>query len=190
MDSEFMNQISELLALRGVHVLRFEFPYMAQRRQDGRKRPPNPQKQLLTCWREIYQAVRSYTSPELPLFIGGKSMGGRMASMVADELQVTGLVCLGYPFYAPGKPEKPRIAHLQPLLTPTLIVQGDRDALGARPFVESCELSKRIRLQWLPEGDHDFKPRKSSGLTQYDLLLAAAEGVANFLRETVSIAGE
>ncbi|VFT14068.1 putative hydrolase [Pseudomonas aeruginosa] len=122
MDSPFMERIAELLAAQGIAVARFEFPYMAQRREDGRKRPPNPQAQLLDCWRRVHAQVRE--TLDGPLALGGKSMGGRMASLLADELGADALVCLGYPFYAAGKPEKPRVAHLAGLRTPTLIVQG------------------------------------------------------------------
>ncbi|WP_346010050.1 alpha/beta family hydrolase, partial [Pseudomonas viridiflava] len=100
-----------------------------------------------------------------PLAIGGKSMGGRMASLLADELQVDALVCLGYPFYAAGKPEKPRVAHLADLRTATLIVQGERDALGNREAVEHYTLSSTIRLHWLPTANHDLKPLKAAGVT-------------------------
>jgi hypothetical protein len=82
MDSEFMTDMAARLAVRGINVMRFEFPYMAQRRLDGRKRPPNPQAQLLDCWRQVYAQVRPHVAGRLA--IGGKSMGGRMASLVAD----------------------------------------------------------------------------------------------------------
>ena len=110
MDSDFMNRMAEKLAARGLTVVRFEFDYMAARRQDGKKRPPNPQTKLLDCWRAVYAAVRHQVTG--PLAIGGKSMGGRMASLLADELDADGLVCLGYPFHAIGKADKPRTAHL------------------------------------------------------------------------------
>ncbi|CRO56251.1 Alpha/beta hydrolase family protein [Pseudomonas aeruginosa] len=137
MDSPFMERIAELLAAQGIAVARFEFPYMAQRREDGRKRPPNPQAQLLDCWRRVHAQVRE--TLDGPLALGGKSMGGRMASLLADELGADALVCLGYPFYAAGKPEKPRVAHLAGLRTPTLIVQGERDALGSYTHLRAHE---------------------------------------------------
>jgi predicted alpha/beta-hydrolase family hydrolase len=179
MDSEFMNQMAHKLAARGVAVLRFEFAYMAQRRLDGGKRPPNPKARLLECWREVYAQVRPLVSG--PLAIGGKSMGGRMASLLADELGADALVCLGYPFYAAGKPEKPRVEHLAELQTPTLIVQGERDALGNRPAVAGYALSKAIEVCWLAAGDHDLKPLKASGFSHEQHLDAAADRVAVFL---------
>lgn len=180
MDSEFMQQMAQLLAARGVAVLRFEFAYMAARRLDGKKRPPNPQVKLLEQWRELYRQVRQRVAG--PLAIGGKSMGGRMASLLADELGADALVCLGYPFYAVGKPEKPRVAHLAELRTPTLIIQGERDALGDRPAVAGYLLSEAIRLHWLTAADHDLKPLKSSGFSHAQHLQAAADAVAGFLR--------
>lgn len=163
MDSDFMNDIATRLAALGVGVLRFEFPYMAHRRIDGRRRPPNPQPKLLECWHGVYAAVRGGVSGRVA--IGGKSMGGRMASVIADDVEADGLFCLGYPFYAAGKPEKPRVAHLAELKTPTLIIQGERDALGNREAVEAYELSKAIDVHWVPTANHDLKPLKSSGLS-------------------------
>ena len=179
MDSPFMQAIAAALAARGVGVIRFEFPYMAQRRLTGGKRPPNPQQVLLECWQEVHAQVRPLVAGTLA--IGGKSMGGRMASLVADALGVDALVCLGYPFYAAGKPEKPRVAHLQTLRTPTLIVQGERDALGNRDTVEGYDLASTIQVHWLHSGDHDLKPLKKSGIRHDDHLNSAAACVAEFL---------
>ena len=179
MDSEWMTDMAERLAARGVSVLRFEFPYMAQRRLDGGKRPPNQLAKLLDCWRDVYNEVRQHVAG--PLAIGGKSMGGRMASLLADELGADALVCLGYPFYASGKPEKPRVAHLAELQTPSLIVQGERDALGNREAVETYTLAPSIDVFWLVSGDHDLKPLKASGFRHEHHLAAAADKVAGWL---------
>ena len=183
MDSVWMSEMAGRLAARGVSVLRFEFPYMAQRRLDGGKRPPNQQVKLLECWSEVYEEVRRHVAG--PLAIGGKSMGGRMASLLADALHADGLVCLGYPFYAVGKPEKPRVAHLADINTPTLIVQGERDALGNRETVEAYTLSPRIDVMWLVAGDHDLKPLKASGFTHEQHLDAAADHIASWLRSHI-----
>ncbi|WP_342741683.1 alpha/beta family hydrolase [Pseudomonas jinjuensis] len=183
MDSPFMEEMATLLAQRGVAVARFEFPYMAARRLDGRKRPPNPQAQLLECWREIYREVRETTDGALA--IGGKSMGGRMASLLADELGPAALVCLGYPFHAVGKPEKLRVAHLADMTTPTLIVQGERDPLGNAGEVAGYALSPAIELCWLPSGDHDLRPLKASGFTHQQHLASAADRIAAWLRESI-----
>ncbi|VVN36019.1 hypothetical protein PS645_05101 [Pseudomonas fluorescens] len=181
MDSAWMNDMTARLAAHGVNVVRFEFPYMAQRRVDGGRRPPNPAPKLLECWREVYAVVRRHVTG--PLAVGGKSMGGRMASLLADEWGADALVCLGYPFYAAGKPEKPRIEHLAGLKTPTLIVQGERDALGNRETVGAYELSGQIEVLWLAAGDHDLKPLKVSGFTHEQHLAAAAQAVARLLKQ-------
>jgi hypothetical protein len=115
--------------------------------------------------------------------LGGKSMGGRMASMVADELGVAGLVCLGYPFHAPGRPESPRIAHLQQLRTPALILQGTRDPFGSTEELAGYGLSPAIRVHWLEDGDHDFKPRKASGRTHRGNWDEALDAIGSFLSE-------
>ncbi|MBA1200951.1 alpha/beta hydrolase [Pseudomonas capeferrum] len=179
MDSDFMESMAQRLAKLGIGVVRFEFPYMAQRRSTGGRRPPNPQAVLLDSWRAVYRQVRPLVAGRLA--IGGKSMGGRMASLVADELGAQALVCLGYPFYAAGKPEKPRVEHLALLSTPSLVVQGERDALGNRETVQGYCLSPSIQLCWLQAADHDLKPLKASGHTHEEHLQTAAQRVAEFL---------
>jgi len=168
MDSAFMVAFAEGLVERGLRCVRFEFPYMHQRRDDGKKRPPNRAPVLLETWRTVIDHLGADN-----LVIGGKSMGGRMASMIAAELEdegapVKGCVCLGYPFHPPGKPEKAegRMAHLLELKTPTLILQGARDTFGTIEQVPGLPLSKAIKVQWLEDGDHGFKPRKKSGRTE------------------------
>jgi hypothetical protein len=118
--------------------------------------------------------------------IGGKSLGGRVASLVADRLfadrRISALVCLGYPFHPPGKPERLRTAHLAALVCPTLIIQGERDPFGAREEVESYALSAAIRIHWAADGDHDLGPRGGSGFTRRGNLEAAADAIADFAR--------
>ena len=179
MDSPFMEDMARRLGACGVAVVRFEFPYMAARRLDGRRRPPDPQARLLATWRTVHAQVRQQVTG--PLAIGGKSMGGRMASVLADELGADALVCLGYPFHPVGKPEKPRVEHLAQLRTPTLILQGERDTLGSREDVAGYRLSDAIRLEWLIAADHDLKPLKRSGFTQAQHLEHCAEAIAAFL---------
>jgi predicted alpha/beta-hydrolase family hydrolase len=175
MDTPFLNTMARGLAARGIRVRRFEFPYMAARRTEGRSRPPDREPVLLDAWR----AAVAETGREV--FIGGKSMGGRMASLVADELGVRGLVCLGYPFHPPGQPDKLRTRHLEGLRTPTLIVQGERDPFGTREDVARYTLSPAIAVEWLPDGDHSFKPRKASGATEAGNLARAVEVVGEFV---------
>jgi len=178
MDSAFMNTMAAGVAARGFRVVRFEFPYMAERRETGKKRPPNPARILLETWHTVIDHLGADK-----LVIGGKSMGGRMASMVADEAGVRGLVCLGYPFHPPGRPEKLRVEHLENLTTPSLFCQGTRDSLGNRDEVAGYALSPAIRLHWLEDGDHGLKPRKASGRTEDGNIAEAVDAVAAFMKE-------
>jgi predicted alpha/beta-hydrolase family hydrolase len=148
MDHPFMNALAAGIAAHDVEVVRFEFAYMAARRK-----APDRQPVLLDAWRAIVAERRD----DRRLFIGGKSMGGRMASMVADELGVDGLLCFGYPFHPPGKPQQLRVAHLATLVTPTLIVQGTRDAFGHREEVAQYVLSPKIEIRWLEREGHSMK---------------------------------
>ncbi|SHG13109.1 hypothetical protein SAMN04487965_3358 [Microbulbifer donghaiensis] len=185
MDSDFMQAIAAGLCENGVEVVRFEFPYMAQRRTGGSKRPPNRMPELLECFREQIERVCE-RGDGLPLFIGGKSMGGRAASLLAQEYAdrgvVAGLVCLGYPFHPRGKPDKLRTEHLLELSCPTLVVQGSRDPLGNAEEVAGYGLPESVQLVWLEDGDHDFKPRGVSGMTREQHWQAAVAAVAQFLR--------
>lgn len=182
MTSPFMEQFAALLVARGIAVSRFEFAYMAARRTGGTRRPP-PKAELLMG--EYEAAVSDLVRPaSARLIIGGKSMGGRVASMVADKLHaagaVGGLVCLGYPFHPPNKPDQLRTGHLTDLATPALFVQGERDPFGSRAEVEQLALSPRIRTHWAADGDHDLGPRGGKGLTRRGNLEMAADAVAQF----------
>lgn len=179
MDSPFMRIVAQEIAASGIRVARFEFPYMRRRRETGRRGAPDAPAVLLQSWRD---AIGELGSPDR-LIVGGKSMGGRIASLVADEAAVRGLVCLGYPFHPPGDPAKTRTRHLQALTTPTLIVQGERDSFGGREEVARYMLSREIRIEWIADGDHSFKPRKSSGRNEAENLRAAIELVVSFVRQ-------
>ncbi len=174
MDSPFMNSLADALAERGLSIARFEFPYMADRRVDGRKRPPNPMPRLMDAFREAAASIDG------PVVLAGKSMGGRVASMLGDEIGARAIVCFGYPFHPPRKPERTRIQHLQALATPTLVVQGTRDPFGKPGEVSGYALGEQVRVQWLESGDHDFKPLKASGLTQQMLIERAADAAVRF----------
>ncbi|SFP48287.1 alpha/beta family hydrolase [Tranquillimonas alkanivorans] len=183
MDSEWMEAVTAAFAAQGLAVARFEFGYMAARRAGGPKKPPPRAERLMDEYRAAVHAL----SAQKPLVIGGKSMGGRVASLVADDLhaagQVAGLLCLGYPFHPPGKPERLRTAHLETLATPALIAQGTRDPFGRREEIEGYALSDRIELCWLDDGDHDFKPRKASGHTLAGHVAALATRVAEWVAD-------
>jgi predicted alpha/beta-hydrolase family hydrolase len=151
---------------------------MARRREDGKPRPPDRESVLLQTWVTVIDALGAEH-----LVVGGKSLGGRMASMVVDEAQVRGLVCLGYPFHPPGRSERTRTSHLETLRTPTLIVQGARDPFGVESDTRTYNLSRSIELYWVGDGDHSYKPRKRSGRTLEQNLLEAAERVVRFLSD-------
>jgi predicted alpha/beta-hydrolase family hydrolase len=180
METPFMQSMVRLLAERAIATLRFEFGYMAARRQGGSRKPPPRAERLMDEYRAAVAGVPSGA----PLLIGGKSMGGRVASLVADELyaesRIAGLVCLGYPFHPPNRPEQLRTAHLVGLVCPALIVQGERDPFGPRLEVEAMRLSPEIRYHWAGDGDHDLGPRGGSGFTRKGNLAAAADAVAEF----------
>ncbi len=181
MDSPFLQTMASGLAALGWRVVRFEFPYMAKARQSGQRRAPDRQPVLLQSWRDQVAAAAS----QGPLFLGGKSMGGRMASLVLEEqaqaAAVLGCLCLGYPFHPPGKPESLRIAHLETLTQPVLVVQGERDSFGRRAEVEGYGLSSAVQVHWIPDGDHSFKPTKRSGLSESANLQEAIAAADQFM---------
>ena len=177
MDSPFMNRVAAGLASRGLSVARFEFPYMARRRTEGRRGAPDREPILRARWLEVIGRLGGGDR----VVVGGKSMGGRIASMIADEAGARGLVCLGYPFHPPGAPEKLRTAHLAGLRTRALIVQGTRDAFGTRDDVAGYALSPSIRVHWIEEGDHSFKPPAKSDRTEKQNVEEAIAAVAEFL---------
>lgn len=182
MDSSVMTEIATGIAQRGVEVLRFEFPYMAARRSEGKRRPLDRTERLLVCWDEI---IAHYAGDRLPLFIGGKSMGGRMATLWATEKgdgNCRGIVCFGYPFHPAGKPEKLRVEHLANCNIPLLIVQGERDPLGSREEVSTYGLTSGTHLYWLTAANHDLKPLRSSGFSHAQHIKAAADAAADFMR--------
>jgi predicted alpha/beta-hydrolase family hydrolase len=178
MNTLFLNEVARGLAAGGFRVARFEFPYMRARRQTGKKGgAPDREPILRNSWKEVVDELGGGRR----LVIGGKSMGGRIASMVADEVGARGLVCLGYPFHPPGRPEKLRTAHLETLTTPALIVQGTRDAFGTQEDVAGYRLSPAIRFVWLEDGDHSWKPRASSGRTEAQNMTEALTALRTFL---------
>ena len=191
MNSEFMRDMAIRIANYGIRVIRFNFPYMVKREEDGKKRPPDRAPKLVDAY------IKLIAQLGVECVVGGKSMGGRIASMVAndDEALITGdskithlvkgCVCLGYPFHPPGKPDTLRMNHLQLLQLPTLIAQGTRDALGSKEQVLGYELDKTLEFLWLEDGNHDLKPRIASGFTYDDHLEITAKAVADFVKSCV-----
>jgi predicted alpha/beta-hydrolase family hydrolase len=176
MDTPFMNRVAKGLGERGVRVIRFEFPYMRARREGKRSGAPDRQPVLLDSWRDAIGRA-GVARP----FIGGKSLGGRMASMVADESGAAGLICFGYPFHPPGKRDRLRVDHLRAMATPTLIIQGERDPFGTPEDVAEYALASVVRIEWVTDGDHSFKPRRASGSTENANINRAVELAAAFI---------
>lgn len=188
MNSEFMTQVAEGLGVKGIRVVRFNFPYMVKREEDGKRRPPDRAPKLLAA----YEAVIKHLA--CPVVVGGKSMGGRMSSLLLAEndlreksgyLPILGSACMGFPFHAPKKDPKDRLDHLKDLTQPLLIVQGTRDALGTKEEVEGYikegRLNSSIKLNWLEDGNHDLKPRIVSGFSHQQHIDSAIEQVAEFI---------
>lgn len=184
MDSPFMRQFVTALENHGVQTLSFDFAYMQRIRATGKKRPPPKMDVLveeLARWQSLIQAAVAG-----PLWLGGKSMGGRVASLLAADQPVDGLVIAGYPFHPPRRPEKLRLAHWPRVTCPALILQGERDPFGTRQevehYVEHDALPPCTRLAWLADGNHDFVPRRASGMNQQILIDEAARYAASFVR--------
>ena len=184
MDSSFMNEYAQGLAEKGVRVIRFEFPYMQERRLNGKKRPPNRQPELIACFNQVISEVDG------PCVLAGKSMGGRMASILASlegvSDNIKGVLALGYPFHPQGKPEKLRTEHFPDLKAPMLIMQGSRDALGSIELVETLPIPTNIEVHWLEDGNHDLKPRVKSGFTHEQHMRVAIESGAQFIKDCLA----
>lgn len=178
MDHEFMTAVASGLSQQGIQVARFNFPYMVKRAEDGKRRPPDRAPKLL----EAYQGVIAQLTDK-KVVIGGKSMGGRMASLLAEHPQVCAIACLGFPFHPPGKPEKFKGDHLASIEKPTLILQGERDTFGKREEFEGFTLSDKVDVEFIPDGDHSFKPRKRSGYTEQGNIDLTVEHLAAFIKK-------
>ena len=179
--SEYMQYFAQRLANQGIQVGRFNFPYMVKAIATQRRRPPDRAPELLAAWQEIIERVRARLASDQRLAIGGKSMGGRIASMSTHHDGVDALVCLGYPFHPPAKKDKLRIEHLADIKVPTIILQGERDNFGTREEVRGYRLPRKIKVRWLNDGDHSFKPRQRSGVTQTENWDTAIGSIIEFL---------
>ncbi|MDM7958270.1 MAG: alpha/beta hydrolase [Synechococcus sp. WH 8007] len=181
MDSDWMESVAGGLGACGIRVVRFEFPYMQRSRELGRRCGPDRLPKLLDAYRE--EVMREQRLDGVAnVFIGGKSLGGRVASLLIDALDdVQGCLCLGYPFHPPGKPESLRTDHLESMHSPCLILQGERDSFGRREEVERYSLAPSVELTWLASGDHSFKPTKASALSEADNLNTAIDHCQRFI---------
>ncbi len=182
MGTPFLETIARGVVKSGVRVVRFNFPYMEEMLRTGQKVPPNGRNILRKCFSDlIVHCIEREGVPAEKIIIGGKSTGARIASMVADNHKVAGVVCLGYPFHLPKKPEHLRIQALKKIQTPTLICQGERDPRGKRKEIRQLSLSKSCRIHWLVNGNSNFKPGKYSPWTQEQNMEDAIEAVNKFI---------
>lgn len=186
--ADFMETIAKGLALQGIRVARFNFPYMQQRVDNGTRRPPERAPKLIAQYQQLIASI------DQPMVIGGKSMGGRMASLVAsdpttDELSVNskikGIACLGFPFHPANKPESLRTEHFPLIKQAVFIAQDERDKLGTKEDVASYGLPDNIDWLWLEDGDHDLKPRVKSGFTHQAHLQKTIISMAEFIKKAL-----
>ncbi|MGB1242503.1 MAG: alpha/beta fold hydrolase [Chitinophagales bacterium] len=179
MTHSFMEQLAENLATQGIASLRYQFPYMER----GSKRPDSPKIVYPTILAAINKAQELV--PELPLYLGGKSFGGRMSSQLAamESLEgVKGLVFFGFPLHAIGKSGIKRAEHLKEVLQPMLFLQGTRDKLAEVELIEEvCKGLKTATLQFFEGADHSFKVLKRSGKTQEEVIVAMVERMKKWL---------
>ena len=175
-DSPFMKFFHEALPQRGMLSVQFNFEYM-----EKGKKIPDPQPKMQALYRQVVEEVAAAHGPG-KIIIGGKSMGGRVASYIAaDAPQVNGLVFLGYPLHPPGKQDRMRDAHLYDIQLPMLFLSGTRDTFAERPLLETVvnRLGDRATLIWTEGGDHSLKVGRKGANT----LEAAADQIEKWVRE-------
>jgi predicted alpha/beta-hydrolase family hydrolase len=184
-DAAFMTRMAEALAVEGIAVARFQFGYMARRAEGGKAAPPPAAERLVKEYRTALEAIAAAPEAVGPILAAGKSLGGRVAAMTANEPlgdRVAGVICLGYPFHPPGQPELPRLAPLANVVLPTLVLQGERDEFGNRGEVEGYDIGTHARVVFLEDGNHDFGPRGQSPATLRGNISLAAVEVGAFAR--------
>lgn len=186
-DSDFMVDITHQLNDVGLKTIPFNFPYMDIMKETGKRRPPDRMPKLIESFRQkIVEVSKKY--PEKKIIIGGKSMGGRVASLVTVELEsikpktIEACICLGFPFHPPKKLDKYRGEHLVDIKTPTLILQGERDPMGTNKEVKNYDFSPLVTVKAIPDGDHSFKPRVKSGYTLAQNISLCISTIRTFVR--------
>tara|TARA_R110002050_G_scaffold296302_1_gene456085 strand:- start:1843 stop:2511 length:669 start_codon:yes stop_codon:yes gene_type:complete len=188
MHHDFMTQITYLLNKININVLRFNFPYMDKRLTLGKRYPPDRMPKLLTCYKQVVNELMLMEDiKHLPIFIGGKSMGSRVAATLASDADIypliQGVFCLGYPFHPTNKADKLRLDPLQDTCKPVLIVQGERDTLGSQLEIVDYNISHLCRCFFLKDGDHSLKPRVKSGFTHSQHMESAVNAIKLFIQE-------
>lgn len=174
-DSPWMKLLADKLGSFGIAVERFDFDYMTRSKAEGRRRPPPRAERLVE---EFAGKAKRFQGQKI--YLSGKSLGGRVAALLACEMKVAGVIAFGYPFHPPGKPENLRVRHFPQVQCPVLICQGTRDPFGTFPEVEALELPSHFKVQWLPDGNHDLRPPKRSTATFQGNLELAAQATAEF----------
>ncbi len=186
-DSDFMQEIAKLMAQQGVSVGLFDFPYMQRAKAENKRRPPDRADKLLASFNDALSSAMQ----GLPLFIGGKSMGGRMASMLVAKsdsemvASVGGIIAFGYPFHPPAKKDKLRVAHFGDINVPFCVIQGERDTFGKQDELSLLADTSPAVIHWLADGDHSLVPRKRSGISQEQNWQQAADIAVAFIKEQV-----
>jgi len=189
MHHEFMERVSSLLNKENINVVRFNFPYMDKRIELGKRYPPDRMPKLIDCYKRVISdlPVNDSNQALLPLFIGGKSMGSRVAATIAADddiaILIQGVFCLGYPFHPTKKPDKLRLEPLRHTQKPVLILQGERDTLGSKVEIEQYDVSRLCHTIFLPDGDHSLKPRVKSGYTHQQHIETAVSAIVKFIQE-------
>lgn len=172
-ESTFLTRLRQGVAARGIQVVAIEFSYMARMRHEGRRRPP-PKIDVLVAELSAWQRALCAIDASTPLWLGGKSMGGRVASLLAADggrrQEPAGLVLCGYPFHPPGRPERRRLDHWPSIRCPLLVLQGTRDPFGRREEVEGYRLPSQAEVRFLEGGNHDWQPPKRHSATQSTLI--------------------
>jgi predicted alpha/beta-hydrolase family hydrolase len=181
MDHRATTALADELRARGLHTVRFDFLYRAA----GRGRP-DPMPQLAACYRAVVASVREAAAPAR-LLIGGRSLGGRTASMLAAEgLACDGLILCAYPLHAPGRTDAPRDEHLARIEAPVLCLNGTRDALCDKDLMQAvvARLPATWTMRWLEHADHGFHVLKSSGRSDAEVLAEAGAATRAWLERT------
>ncbi|GAA5219184.1 alpha/beta family hydrolase [Corallincola platygyrae] len=182
MSHDFMSRLAEALSNQHLEVVRFNFDYMVQALEQQKKRPPDRLPKLVDCMTRVGEQL----DHNLPLFVAGKSMGSRVACLVAEGLSARGVIAYGYPFHPPGKPERLRRDELEASAADIFVLQGERDPFGRSDEWSGFQLPEHVSLVAVKDGEHSFKPTKKSGVTQDDNIVFAAEQTARFIKSKLA----
>ena len=185
MDSIFMNTISDGLNNKGIITFRFEFPYMEKRRS-GKNTFPDKLDVLCDFYKKIYFNIKK-ANPDKNIWLGGKSMGGRVSTLISRSLDIKGVIVFGYPFHPINKLDKLRLESLQLSGPPILIIQGTRDKFGTITEVKKYKIHKNNTIFWIKDGDHSYNTLKKSGLSSKDAIVQAYNEASIFIKKTKSI---